>query len=376
MDTLEYRNLMEKLDRQLEGAKKEAAGKARLEEFERKLKLVDHWIQGLEAKKAEFAQYGAAPDVDLDREIEKLREERFKIEAEMAGGPAPMPDGARIELETLMAEIQETPDEKATHEERWAAYEIWSLKWRILVNRVGQSVVDRERVFAKAFALIRERMNAEKIQGPFIRALNPKLDGDWPILLADAERRLRELAEKKGGQDAAEDSIFHLMGVLKQYHLPEDQEGVRKLRHAVRSGARFQHVRDEIAELVHSQRALLEPEFSYLWKVDQEEPVSPQKKLTRRDIVQRILRRMKSKALIGACHGPYDRIVEGFPGHDLGRSRAAVDLLIKTNVIRKKVSVIGSRISIEPKAVGIVEGFIKGEVMGIGEVDAWCQWLE
>lgn len=377
MDTMSYRGVIERLDRQIANAKIEAAKKARKEELDRKLKLIDHWIEGLRARQAELAQYGAVPEIDIQAEIRKMEDEKKAVELEFSGEAGPMQDGPRIELDTLIREVDEADLKDLSFDERWAVYANWGARWRVLVDRVGQAVVDRERAFSKAFKHIRERMNAESARGPFITSLDPKAQEDWPAKLVESEERLRALeTAKRGGQDAAEAAVFELMGILKKYHLPEDPEGVRKLRHGVRIAARFLHVRDEVAELVAVHKELLKPEFASLWAETQEEPpASPAaaRKLTRREIAHRILRRMRAKGLIGASHGPYDRISsDGFPGHDLGRSKAAVDLFIRNTIIRKKPSVIGGRISIEPKAVGVVDAFLKGEPMGITEVDAWC----
>lgn len=373
MDTMSYRSVIEKLDQQIAAAKVEAAKKARKDEIDRKLKLIDHWADGLRARKAELSQYGVTPEIDIDLEIRKLEDEKLAIGREFSGEGGPMADGPRIELDLLIAEVGEEDLKDSNFDERWAAYANWAVRWRVLVDRVGQATVDREGAFRKAFALIRERMNLEKVRGPFITALDPKAQGDWPALLLESEERLRALEEVKRGQDAAEEAVYDLMGTLKKYHLPEDPEGVRKLRHGVRSAARFVHVRDEVAELVNAHKDLLRPEFSYLWTKPVEETPLAARKLQRREIVHRILRKMRSKGLIGASHGPYERIsAEGFPGHDLGRSKAAIDLLIRNSIVRKKPTSIGSRISIEPKAVGVVDGFLKGEPAGITEIDAWC----
>lgn len=374
MDTMSYRSVIEKLDQQIAAAKVEAAKKTRKEELDRKLKLIDHWVQGLQSRKAELAQYGVAPEIDVDTEIRKLSEERLQIESEFSGNEVgPMADGPRVELDTLIREVDEMDLKDSEPEERWAVYGNWACRWRFLVDKVGQAVVDRERAFAKCFARIRERMNQETVRGPFIIALDPKAEADWSVKLAESEAELRKIETQKRGQDAAEAAVFELMGTLQKYHLPEDPEGVRKLRHHVRLACRFPHIREEVAELVLGHKDLLRPEFSYLWEKPQADEPAPSRKLSRRELIYRVLRNMKSKGLIGACHGPYERISSsGFPGHDLGRAKEAVAILVRCGIIRKKPSVIGSRISIEPKAVGAVEGFLKTNVMEITEVDAWC----
>jgi hypothetical protein len=374
MDTMSYRSVIERLDRQIAEAKKEAAKKERKNELDRKLKLIDHWTQGLVARKAELAQYGIAPEVDIDAEIRKLEDDRKALELEFSGEAVPLADGPRIELETLIREMEEADLKESSFDERWAVYANWSCRWRFVADKVGQATVDRESIFRKTYAIIRERMNEELPSvGPFIAALDPKAHGDWGLCLAESEERLRALEVQKRGQDAAEAALYDLMAIQKKYHLPEDPEGVRKLRHHVRSAARFPHMREEVAELAAPFKDLLRPEFSYLWSKPVEDPPAPSRKLQRREIAYRILRNMRSKGLFGAAHGPYERISSsGFPGHDLGRAKATVDLLIRNSVLRKKPSVIGSRISIEPRAVGVVDGFLKGEPMGITEVDAWC----
>src|SRR5204863_6048886 len=115
--------------------------------LDQKLKLMDHWIEGLRARQAELSKYGALPEVDIESEIRKLEEEKKTIQLEFSGEAAPMADGPRIELETLLREVDETDLKDSSFDGRWAIYGNWGARWRLLVDRVGQAVVDRERAF-------------------------------------------------------------------------------------------------------------------------------------------------------------------------------------------------------------------------------------
>jgi hypothetical protein len=142
------------------------------------------------------------------------------------------------------------------------------------------------------------------------------------------------------------------------------------IQHAVREIAKEKSLRDDLADLVLPFKPML-PEFAFLWKEDDEDKPEA-RHLTAREIMCRILSRMKSKALIGECHGPADKITKGFPDHDKGRAKEALDLLIKVGVVRHKGQQ-GGRVSIEPKWVQGAERFVAGETLGAKAVDDWCE---
>jgi hypothetical protein len=282
------------------------------------------------------------------------------------------------ELGRIIEEASNTVLDDMSFEERWSLYGIWACRWRILAVRVGQAVVDRERAFGKAFGIIRDRMKSEPYRGAYISALDPSADHDWLERLTVCEEMLKNAfetrIEKEKAQDAQEATLFELGAVMQKYHLPEDLEGMRLLKHHVRQAARYEHLRDEVADMAARYRSHLEPEFSFLWKkTDEPEEPETQRKLTNREIAARLLRKMKSKGLIGASHGPYDMLPKGFPAHDVGRAKETVDVLIRAGILRAKPTVIGQRVSIEPKMLGTVDDFQKGKPFGMHAADAWCE---
>jgi hypothetical protein len=81
---------------------------------------------------------------------------------------------------------------------------------------------------------------------------------------------------------------------------------------------------------------------------------------------------MKSKCLIGASHGPLDLICKGFPEHDKGRVKEAMEVLTKAKIIRTKSTKIGVRVSIEPSMIPAADLLIENKKSGIPMVDLWC----
>jgi hypothetical protein len=384
MDTMKYRELLGTLDRQIEEAKKEAEEKGRLEDLDRRIKLCQHWIDGLATRKAELAKYGVAvSSVDIDGEIRKIEEEKKALEEQFRGpaavGIQAMAPPDHEELGRIIEEASNTVLDDMSFEERWSLYGIWACRWRILAVRVGQAVVDRERTFGKAFGIIRDRMKNEPYRGPFISALDPRAEDDWLERLTTYEEMLKKAseirAEKEKAQDAQEATLFELGAVTQKYHLPEDPEGMRLLKHHVRQAARYEHLREEVADMAAKYRSHLEPEFAFLWKKAEAEAEEPEiaRKLTNREIAARLLRKMKSKGLIGASHGPYDMLPKGFPAHDVGRAKETLDVLIRAGILKAKPTVIGQRVSIEPKMLGAVDDFQKGKPFGMHAADAWCE---
>jgi hypothetical protein len=104
-----------------------------------------------------------------------------------------------------------------------------------------------------------------------------------------------------------------------------------------------------------------ENEFSFLWHRSAPEEALPIRSMTNRDMIARLLRRMKAKTLIGACHGPFEQIYKGVPEQDKGRAKEILERLGKLGIIRFKGSIIGIRVSLEPKQMPAVDRLINGE---------------
>jgi hypothetical protein len=154
-----------------------------------------------------------------------------------------------------------------------------------------------------------------------------------------------------------------------------DGEDIRRYKHIVRTVAANPALRDDLAVHCAQYRQILEEEFGFLWKDGAEEVEAVAKdKMTNREILSRLLRRMISKTLIGACHGPLDRVCTGFPDHDRSRAKEIMNLMIRIGIIRaKKQEGSDVRVSIEPNFLGQCENFVQGQPFGQKAVDFWAQ---
>ena len=408
MDTVEYQRLIGALDQQIGNIKKQEEEKKKREDLEQRLKLVEHWISGLKQRLEDITATGAIPVVDVGTKLDELQAERESIVKELTPekelespsrqekpdrpgrpeGPGRLEKPDRDEILVLIAEIERFSSGPLSREERWIVYETWACRWRIVVDKYAQEVTEQDLSLRRCFALIRESMQKEPDLLWFIKALNKDEHGNWEERLyslgkslsgaretreqaaASAEAASKKDSEREEAQDAA---IWNLMAIVREYSEKKTDESARQLRHQLRMIAKFEHLREEAADIARTHRNLLEPEFSFLWpkkkKEPDEEPIS--KKLTLRDIVARLLRRMKMKSLIGACHGPFESVGKGFPDHDKGRAKEAIELLSKYGVIRYRSTHIGIRISIEPKMIPVVDRFMEGAAFSIEPVDKW-----
>jgi hypothetical protein len=147
-------------------------------------------------------------------------------------------------------------------------------------------------------------------------------------------------------------------------------EAQRKLKHCIREAAKYRHLRGEVAEIVSHLRTMLEDEFAFLWPKEEVEDDFPATTLSNREIMSRMMRRMKSKTLVGACHGPFDMIWQGFPDHDKGRSKSLLQDLCRVGVVRAKHALIGIRVSIEPKMMPVADKLIEMQDTGLEAVDS------
>lgn len=387
METLEFRKILAMLDGQIEEAQKAADEKARREALEQHLKLVKHQIENIAARKAQIEKLGVRAAVDLDQVLAKLEAERASFEKQLQAPQEPqapkvlrLSDADRQDAEALYDEIMKNWGESLEAEERWTQYEIWSTRWRMIVERAGPDIADADGFLKMVYARIRERMKKEPVAGWYIVALEKGKAADWAALLAAAETKLAGLIEARRKQEEAEvalekslDEMIHSLLVFRKDATPENE---RLLRHNVRAAARVDTNREYIADTLKPVRELLEDEFAFLWKnghesEEEEAPAEP-KRIANIEIVMRICRKLNSKKLIGASHAPADKLWKGFPEHDKGRAKEAVDVLVKAGVLRRKTSLIGDRVSLEPKMMGRVEAAIAARPMGIPLVDEWC----
>lgn len=376
MDTLEYSHLLSSLDRQLERAKRETEAKAKREETEQRIKLIDRWVEGLEKKKAEFEKYQARPAEDIDSILEKLLTERQDLQAYLEGrqGLHELSAPDYQAMKALLAEIEQgvLPDDR---ELCWWTFEMWAIRWRMAFDTLSEEAHESNNFMKLIYARIREAMKLHPGQW-FIRALDREAHEAWTHRLEECKTRFRkreeEIEKEAAEKNAADEAVVDLTEAFLAHQEAPDAETDRKLRHYVRNAAKYPHLRDEVAQIVAPLKEDLLSEFGFLWvqptKVEEE---APSRKLTNREIVARLLRRMKAKALIGGSHGPYEQMYKGFPEHDASRAREALDLLIRAGVVKSKPSGIGQRVAIKAPMIQRIDSFMNGEPLGIQEVDDW-----
>lgn len=380
METVEFRKLISQLDNCIEEGKRVEEAKAKREALQQHLALIKQQIQAVEARRAQIAKLNVASPVDIGQLLARLDTERIAIERQLQMTPAEilkpkMTEQDRVLADELYQEIMGVPDDRLEPEERWLQYTVWSCRWRQIAERAGNDVVNSDGFLKMCYARIRERMDASP-GGGFIEALDRTVFGDWPLRQREAEDRLAFLIQARTNQAMAEfqaeQAIQSIAKYTEAYRIHPIGENLRQLKHAVRMAAKMVHLREEIADCVSNLRTHMGDEFAYLWKVDAGEQDLPKTdRLTPAEIVGRLSRRMFSKRLIGACHGPWDMIFKGFPEHDKGKAKEALEMLSKAGVLRKKTSGIGIRVSIEPKMMPAIESLIALKPSGIEPVDSW-----
>jgi hypothetical protein len=271
------------------------------------------------------------------------------------------------EMEGLL-QVMETLDlDPWSHEERWTQYDSWASQWRKLVSRHPANVCDLSPILRQVFGKIRDLMKGDGPPLWYIEGLDRNRKADWEVKYKSCELKLRDMAAARKEQiesegDEKEQAIWTLMNLVREYPDAKDrEEATRKLRHQIRETAKFKHLREEVAEVVEPLRGQLESEFSFLWPKNVVEETLPTRSMSNRDLVARLLRRMKAKTLIGACHGPFEQIYKGVPEQDKGRAKELLEQLGKLGVIRFKGSIIGIRVSLEPRRMPVVDLLINGE---------------
>lgn len=389
MNTLEYQRIISALDDQLERAKREADAKQKREALEQHVKLVLHQITNIEARKAECEKYGIKPPMDLNGILTRLRGEKEALDRQLATPEEEPPvvsdgrlqDDDRAEVIALTDEISNPNPAAIPEVERWMLFEIWAIRWRIIMEKVGSAGAENG-LLKRAYALIREAMNQHRSdQGWYIDALDKTKGGlgfNWAAKLEITERKLEELTMAKRKEREAEEGeakvIEDLENAIATYAQGMNPETWRSLCHAVRQAARYEHLREDVAGMVEGWKPEFGQDFAFLWEKEKpEEPAKEEeKRITNREIVRRILHRLRSKGCIGASHAPAEKMYKGFPDHDQARAKDGLEMLVKAAIIRRKNTGIGSRVSVEAGMVARVDSFCQGSSMNIKLVDDWC----
>jgi len=416
MNEQELQSILNKLSAQAESIKKK-------QDITKQIEKLDVWIKLLTEKASELALLNVTPIVDVASKLAELKAERADLqsilipasieaikslvdpmpkivpapeipalpgpmkvivepvtEPEPAPEPTPAPAPVIVqhwngslseeelrEMEGLL-QVMETLDlDPWSHEERWTQYDSWASQWRRLVSRHPANICDLSPLLRQVYGKIRDLMKGDGPPLWYIEGLDRNRKADWEVKYKSCELKLREMAAARKEQlesegDEKEQAIWTLMNLVREYPEAKDrEEATRKLRHQVRETAKFKHLREEVAEVVEPLRSMLESEFSFLWPKNMVEETLPTRSMTNRDLVARLLRRMKAKTLIGACHGPFEQIYKGVPEQDKGRAKELLEQLGKLGVIRFKGSIIGIRVSLEPRRMPVIDLLINGE---------------
>lgn len=399
MNEQELQSILNKLSAQAEMIRKKI-------DISKQIESLDGWITKLAAKAAELAELGAVPVVEVASKIAELQAEREDLRSLQTPAspeaiqsllespparttPSPVPvsvepltpwrepisDEDIKEMEGLSMVIDTQVLDAWSHEERWLQYDSWASQWRLLISRYPSDVVRQSPLLRRVFGKIRDRMKADGPPLWYIEGLDEKRKADWQAKYKDCEARIHELAsvrkEEESEGNTQEKAIWTLMTLVREFDTAADrEEALRKLKHQIRESAKFKHLREEVVEIIEPVRSMIESEFAFLWGKTVQEEAVPIRSMSNRDLVARLLRRMKAKTLIGACHGPFEQIYKGVPEQDKGRAKEILEYLGKIGIIRFKGSIIGIRISIEPKRMPIVDHLINGEETNVLAINA------
>lgn len=291
VETNDYEKLIQQLDTQIEESRKTVEMQRRREDLERRVRLLREQIEGLQQRRIKLVQLGR-PDLiaQMDPVLEAQQKEMADIRAALIalgpspGGeealrialgsprsdlpvPQPLDPAARAEAMVLIDEIEAGKIALADvpYEERALQVKIFALRWRTLAERIGQSIARNDPAMRKAYAVIME--TRERYPGlPFIEALDPRRHGEWERELETARKDVPVVRERLRRQKEIEEAFEKLRAIPSRYRLPEDREGAKALRDAVRVIAPQASERSRLLPMVTPYRKLLEDEFPFLWK--------------------------------------------------------------------------------------------------------------
>lgn len=389
LSPLDFEKLVNDLDGQITEAKKAIEAKQKCDELEKEYKHIHHQLEALDARLQQMVSLGIAPPPNVTATVEVMRKEDSRLAAELEElsdnppsafftkelhAPAPQQEidpTLRAQMDELIDEMRASTQALHTMEtdEKSFLFDIWANRWRILAEAVGQHRIQGERKMMAAYAVLKTVIQEHPEASHYIRALHRNEPGDWEALLATAQQGLEGVYARRRMRENTEAQLKELAVLLS-----EAEHDEKRVRHLIREIAKQKSFWDDLAAVCEPKKADLMAEFPFLWSEETETTSPPVegKKLANREITSRILSRMMSKALIGECHGPIDKIYKGFPGHDYGRAKEALELMIKSGIIRHK-TLQGGRVSVENKWVTPAKRFIAGQPLGVKVIDDWCQ---
>lgn len=274
----------------------------------------------------------------------------------------------------IVEEAREVAVSAAPQSERVADLRVLTLRWRCLAQIVGQDFARTESRFRKAFGVLRDAVRT--VGALRLEALDPEARRDWVAELARAREdldRIRAVSGERADRARGAAVLFdELRSIPARYVLPEDSEGLRLLRDGVAELAAFLPLRDELARFTLPYRAVLGGAFDFLWKEKRgEEDETRATHLTRRQILERMLGRMLSKQAIGAVHAPIELVLRGFPPHQYGLAKEALDVACLAGLVGRKGTHYGERVYLEPKLLGAAWDFCEGRTSGLAALDRW-----
>jgi hypothetical protein len=409
MDLNEYEGILSELDRQITAAKASHERRTKREALESRLKEIEQRIPPIERRVSEIRQLGEEPSERVLRFLESLQESagatRKESEAlaplpadllppppavqvpSIAGGPRvivsppspakPLAAPDRRGFLELLAQIEGTDLRILPAEETRLIVLAWALRWRRMVETAGQERAEHDRDVKRCFALIAQERDRHKLE--MIPALARNGTGDWAREQAGVEAALRDLRGQREARQARENQLFpelrELMRVFTSHadlRKHEDSPEARRFRHLVREIGRSENLRDQLSEMCRPYRPTLEPEFAFLWKMEddeEEDPIETSRRLTNQEIMRRLLRRMVRKGIIGGKTCPTDMLFRGFPPHDAGRAKEALELLTRVGAVM--LSKAGDVAALSTECLKQVKACVEGRPFGIEAVDAW-----
>lgn len=391
MDLREYENLITRATKEVEEVREDTERGMRRKVAENKLKTVQSQLAGVEKIIDDLAKLNREPsDYVNDAMVQLKKEEQvLMIEMEELGEVPFYPAIKKTDVqyaefilesplrEEIVALIQEGRTAKLremSSDIRRLTFDVWSLRWRITGEKIGQDKVSRCREMQTCYAVIKTAMNENPADRHHIPALKRELQDNWEEQLRQTKAKMKATLDSEMRFQLALEQLASLKKIT--LNAKSDGEDVRRYKHLVRTLAANWALRDDLAAHCAPYKALLGEEFAFLWKdgADEVEEAVVKDKLTNRDVLARLLRRMISKTLIGGCHGPLDRVCTGFPEHDKHRARHIMNLMIRVGAIRaKKNEGADVRVSIEPTYLGHCENFVAGQDFGQRAIDVWVQ---
>jgi hypothetical protein len=244
---------------------------------------------------------------------------------------------------------------------------------------VGRDLARTDWRFRKAYGILRDALR--RADAPDVTALHPESHRDWVAELGRALEdleRFRALGRERDDRARSAAVLFdELRSVPSRHLIPEDPEGVRLLREGIARLRAYLPLREELARFALPYRSVLGSAFDFLWKVKSPEgggrdPVEKKANhLTRRRILERMLGRMLSKNAIGGVHAPLELVLRGFPPHQGGLAKEALDAACQAGLVSRKGTPYGERVYLEPVHVRAARAFCKGRDFGLAALDRW-----